>query len=156
MCLTRNCLRNRFENMLGQSAWFQCAQDIPGFGSLTGGSMSNDKILAGLHGGLILHDAVLWNAYTVETAADGTQPADHHCSFQAGDGPCHQRAANQNRPYARHPKECGAEQQAPQSTPESAPLAPILHAVPRVVVTYDLLVRVIVFPDHREPLHVKA
>ncbi len=69
---TGHSLGSRLENMIRQSAWFQCAQDVSGLRRLSGSSMSNYQILACLYVGLIGHDAVFWYTYAVQTGADGT------------------------------------------------------------------------------------
>ena len=81
-------LRSGFENVIGQSGWFQCTQDPPSLSRLSGGSMSNYHILARLYGRLVGHDAVFRYTYAVQTGTDGTQTADYHRVFQAGDDPC--------------------------------------------------------------------
>jgi hypothetical protein len=103
-------LRGRFENTIGQIAWFQCAQNILGLCRLGGSSMSDYQILPCLYGGLVRHDAVFWYAYAEQTGTDGTQTTDYHRVLQSGDDPCHQWTANQHRAYRGHPKECGAKQ----------------------------------------------
>jgi hypothetical protein len=135
---------------------FQFAQNLSGLGRLCGSSMSNHQVLAGLDGCLVGYDAVFWYAYAVKTRAESTQTADEHCVLQTGDDPGHQRAPNQHRAYPGYSKERGAKQQAPESTPESALLPPILDAVPRIVVAHDVLVRVIILPHDRQLLHVEA
>jgi hypothetical protein len=95
--------------MIGQIGGFQCAQNISGFRCVSGGSVSDHQILAGLYGSLVGYDAVFWYTYTLQTGSDSAQTADYHRVLQGGDDPGCQRATNQHRAYRRHPKECGAE-----------------------------------------------
>ena len=82
--------------------------------------MSNHQILTGLNRCLVGYDAVFWYAYAEEAGAEGTQTANENCVLEAGDDPGHQWTPNQHRAYCRHPEECGAKQQTPESAPESA------------------------------------
>jgi hypothetical protein len=110
--------------------------------------MSNHQEFTGLNGGLVRYDAVFWYPNAEQTGTDGTQTTDYYRVLQSGDDRNHQWTANKQGTYCWHPKECCAKQQAPDSAPESALPASILHAVSSVVVADDLLIRVIILPHN--------
>src|ERR1035441_793645 len=102
--------------------------------------MSQKDKLVRLERRLILHDAVLGNAYAEKPRSECAQSAHHNGAFQGADDPGDQWAGDQYRPDARNDEESGSEQHPPETTPEGALRAPVLHAVACVIVSDDLLV----------------
>src|ERR1035441_7678228 len=130
-------------------------QDVPGPGHLVPCAMSQQEKLVGLERRLILHDAVLGNAYAIQPRAERAQSAHHNGAFQRADDPGDQRTGYQYRPEARNNEESGSEQHPPETTPEGALFAPVLHAVTGVIVSDDVLVGMIILADDGHFLHVK-
>jgi len=62
-------------------------QDIPGFGHLVRGAMSQEEELVGLQRCLVRHDAVFGDASAIQPCPERAQSDHHNRAFQRADDP---------------------------------------------------------------------
>ena len=118
--------------------------------------MNHQHELAGLERCLVLQDAFLWNADTVEPGAQRAESTDNGRSLQRPDNPCDNWAGGNQWPDAGNHEKRGPEQQSPDASPESAVFAPMLHPLAGRVIAHDIFLRVISLSDNRQPFHVEG
>ena len=105
-------------------------------------------------GPLILDHAVLRDTDAVDRGPEGAQSADDNRTL---DGRKHhgcQMAEHHDRADKRNRDHETAKEQAPESAPDCAILAPEHDAVTGIVKTHNFLVRVVAFADNAEVAHV--
>src|SRR3984957_12925465 len=123
---------------------------------VSGRTVNHQQVLICFEGCVILDNAIFRNTDTHEPSSYCAHAPPHRGAFQRADDPGDQRTSHQDRPNARYGEERGAKEQAPESPPERADLAPALHAIAGVVIADDVFVRVCVFGDNGQTLHVYA
>jgi len=131
-------------------------EDFPGVDRFHIGTMGDQHILSAFYRRLVLDDAVLGNAHAVKPGTQRAQTANHHRALQSCDDITDNRTREQQRTDTRNKKEGGAEQQAPEATPERAKFSPVFHTVAGVVIAYDMFIRVIIAANDGKFFHVKA
>src|SRR5580704_15723261 len=141
------CSDKLFVRMQIKLIWLRSIENFFRLRDFRGGSVDDQHKFIALDCCLVLNNAVLWNAYTVESRSRCAQTADYRSAFQCAYYPRYKRPCHENWPDTRNCEEGRAEQQAPKTSPESARLAPSLHSVACIVVAHYLLVGVEILRD---------
>ena len=137
-------------------AMFGSCNDILRLNYFACRAMDNEQELVCLQGYVVLENAALGDDDNYQARSNRTDASDYRCSFKACNDPSHQRSSHKNRPKARYGECGGSKKKSPEATPERTHLAPVHHAVARVVVADDMFIRVRVSRGDREAFDVDS
>src|SRR6185437_1091997 len=120
--------------------WVRRLHDVLSLRHLLRSAMGQKKELVRLERRLIFHDAVLGDPNAVQACSERTQSTHHHRALKCTDDPSDQRPGHQYWPDTWNGKESSSKQHPPDTAPEGALLAPVLHPVAGIIVSDDVLI----------------
>ena len=131
-------------------------EDRSGSRHLIGGTMCHDKISISFHGFFVLDDAVFGNPNAEERRAKCAEPTDQDRTLDSSNDHGGQVAKHHDGSDYRNCQKYSPEEQAPDSAPKGAILAPKFDPITDVVKAHDLLIGMEALSDNTEMRHVEA